>query len=156
MPDARTRRLAGAVAGATVAGLGLSALMMLGERKTGKPSELIDLERRSAAKLGREVPPPDRLPTAGEQALTQGGHLLLSALSGVAYAVATDEEAEMVPSGIAFGLAFYGVAHWLTGPALGVKQPEWRSEPSTIGMHAVNHVLFGLATAAAAKAAIKA
>lgn len=151
------RRAAGAVAGALVAGLGLTAMMMTQEKKTRKASELTDLGRASAHKLGvHHVPTGKRPPDAQEQAVVQGGHLLLSALAGVAYAAATDEDADVLPSGIAFGLAFYGVAHWLTGPLLGVKQPEWRSDAGTIGMHAVNHVAFGLATAAGAKLASRA
>lgn len=141
------------MAGATLAGLGLTAMMMMQKKKTGKPSELTDLERSSARKLGQETPPADELPGTSEQALTQGGHLLLSAVAGATYAAVTEEDTPVVASGVAFGLAFYGLAHWLTGPALGVKQPEWRSGPATIGMHAINHILFGLVTAAGAKAA---
>lgn len=150
------RRTAGAVAGALVAGLGLTAMMMAQEKKTRKASELTDLGRASAHRLGvRQVPAGKRLPSAEEQAVVQGGHLLLSALAGVAYAAATDEDAGVVGSGVAFGLAFYGVAHWLTGPLLGVKQPEWQSDMGTIGMHAANHVAFGLATAAGARLAAR-
>jgi hypothetical protein len=148
------KRTAGAVAGALVAGLGLTAMMMAQEKKTRKASELTDLGRASAHQLGvHHVPTGNGPPDPQEQAVVQGGHLLLSALAGVAYAVATDDDAGVVPSGIAFGLAFYGVAHWLTGPLLGVKQPEWRSDAKTIGMHTINHVAFGLATAAGAKLA---
>lgn len=148
------RRTAGAIAGALVAGLGLTAMMMAQERKTRKASELTDLGRASAHRLGvHHVPPGKRLPDRQEQAVVQGGHLLLSALAGVAYAAATDEDAGVVPSGIAFGLVSYGVTHWLTGPLLGVKQPEWRSDGKTIGMHTVNHLAFGLMTAVGAKLA---
>lgn len=148
------RRTTGAVAGALVAGLGLTVMMMTQEKKTRKASELTDLGRASAHQLGvHHVPAGKRPPDPKEQAAVQGGHLLLSALAGLAYAAATDEDADVLPSGIAFGLAFYGVAHWLTGPLLGVKQPEWRSDSKTIGMHAFNHVAFGLATAAGAKLA---
>lgn len=150
------KRTAGAVAGALIAGLGLTAMMMAQERKTRKASELTDLGRASAHQLGvHHVPSGKRPPGTQEQAVVQGGHLLLSALAGVAYAAATEEDADVVPSGVAFGLAFYGVAHWLTGPLLGVKQPGWRSDGKTIGMHAVNHVAFGLATAAGARLASK-
>ncbi len=150
------RRTAGAVAGALVAGLGLTAMMMAQEKKTRKASELTDLGRASAHRLGvNHVPTGKRVPDAQEQAAVQGGHLLLSALAGAAYAAATDDDAGVVPSGVAFGLAFYGVAHWLTGPLLGVKQPEWRSGGKTIGMHTINHIAFGLATAAGAKLASK-
>lgn len=45
--------------------------------------------------------------------------------------------------------------HWITGPLLGVKKPEWQADAGTIGMHAANHVAFGIATAAGAKLAAK-
>ena len=147
--------MAGAVAGGLAAGMGLTAMLMLQEKKTGKPSELTDLERTGAARIGRDTPPSDKLPGAREQAVIQGGHLLLSALAGATYAAATDDEAGIVPSGIGFGLAFYAVAHWITGPALGLKQPEWKSGLPTIGMHMMNHLLFGLVTTAGAKAATR-
>lgn len=150
------RRMAGAIAGGLIAGLGITAMLMAGEKKSGKPSELTLLERTSAHKLGVHTPPDDRLPNASEQAIVQGGHLLLSAIAGAAYVAVTDEDSAVVSSGILFGLAFYGIAHWLTGPLLGVKQPEWRSDTKTIGMHAANHIAFGLATAAGARAATRA
>ena len=149
-------RTVGAVAGGLAAGLGITALLMRQERTSGTPSELAMLVRTGAARLGRDTPPAEQLPTAREQAAVQGAHLLLSALAGVAYAAVTDEDARVVPSGLAFGLAFYVAAHWLAGPALGLKQPEWRADPATLGMHTANHLLFGLATAAGAKAAVRA
>lgn len=151
------KRMAGAVAGGLVAGLGLTAMMMAGEKKSGKASELAELERASARELGvHHVPPSNRLPDATEQAIVQGGHLLLSAAAGAVYAATVDEKAGVLPSGIAFGLAFYAAMHWITGPLLGVKKPEWQADAGTIGMHAFNHVVFGLATAAGAKAAANA
>jgi hypothetical protein len=149
-------RTVGAVAGGLAAGLGITALLLRQERTSRTPSELAVLARTGAAKLGRETPAADQLPSAGEQAAVQGGHLLLSALAGVAYAAVTDDDARVVPSGLAFGLAFYAAAHWIAGPALGLKQPEWRADRSTLGMHTANHLLFGLATAAGAKAAARA
>lgn len=56
---------------------------------------------------------------------------------------------------MAFGLAFCTVMHWITGPLLGVKKPEWQADAGTIGTHAANHVAFGIATAAGAKLAAK-
>jgi len=147
------RYVAGAVAGALAAGVGISALLIAGERKSGKPSEIADLGRAGVARVGGNPPAADALPSPGEQALVQGGHLALSALAGLAYAAATDEDTAPLPAGLAFGLAFYVAAHWVTGPALGVKAPEWRADPGTIGMHTANHLLFGLATAFAAHAA---
>lgn len=150
------KRMAGAIAGGLVAGLGITAMLMAGEKKSGEPSELALLERTSAQKLGVTVPPDDRLPDATEQAVIQGGHLLLSAAAGAVFVATVDEDAGVVPSGIAFGLAFYAAMHWITGPLLGVKKPEWQSDASTIGMHTLNHVAFGLATAFGAKAASRA
>ena len=148
------RYLAGALAGSLIAGLGITAMMMVGERKSGKPSELIDLQRAGARKLDVPVPDAPALPTGTEQAVAQGGHLLLSGLAGAAYAGATDEDTNPVVGGVLFGLSFYALAHWLTGPLLGVKPPEWRSDHKTIGMHTANHVLFGLVTAFGARAAL--
>jgi hypothetical protein len=145
-------RRAGAIAGALVAGLGLSALLIAGERKSGKPSELVDLERAGARRIGIDVPR-DMIPAASEQAVAQGAHLVLSALAGAAYAAATDEDSGVLLSGVGFGLAFYASMHWIAGPLLGLKAPEWRSDKGTIAMHALNHVLFGLATAAGARVA---
>lgn len=150
------RYLAGAIAGSLVAGLGITALMMAGEKKSGKPSELIDLERAAARKLDVRTPKAADLPTDTEQAVAQGGHLLLSGLAGAAYAAASDEDTDPVIGGVLFGLAFYAVAHWIAGPLLGVKKPEWTSDGKTIGMHTLNHVGFGLVTALAAKGAARA
>ena len=144
------RRMAGAIAGGLVVGLGITAMLIAGERKSGTPSELAMLERAGARGLRVTVPPDDALPSSGEQAVIQGGHLLLSAVAGAAYALATDEDAGIVPSGIGFGLAFYGAMHWIAGPALGLKSPEWQADKATIAMHGVNHLGFGLVTAAGA------
>ena len=73
------RRMIGATAGGLVAGLGLTALLMAGEKKNGKASELTELERASAHQLGVRVPTNGSVPSASEQAIVQGGHLLLSA-----------------------------------------------------------------------------
>jgi hypothetical protein len=146
--------MAGAIAGGLVAGLGITALMIAGERKSGEPSELAKLERTSAHRLGfHPVPPANRLPGPAGQAVIQGGHLLLSAAAGAVFAASVDEDAAVIPSGVAFGLAFYAAMHWVTGPLLGVKRPEWQADAGTIGMHAANHVAFGLATAAGARLA---
>ncbi len=125
------KRMAGAIVGGLVAGLGITAMLMAGETKTGEPSELALLERASAHRLGVDVPPDTHLPNAAEQAVIQGGHLLLSAAAG----------------------AVFAAMHWITGPLLGVKKPEWQANASTIAMYTLNHVAFGLATALGAKAA---
>jgi len=118
------KRMAGAIAGGLVAGLGITAMMMAGEKKSGIPSELTDLERAGARQFGVRSLPSSDLPDAAEQAIVQGSHLLLSAAAGAVYAAIVDEDAGIVPSGIMFGLAFYAAMHWITGPLLGLKKPE--------------------------------
>lgn len=144
-------RTVGAVVGSLIAGLGLTALLVAGERRSGRPNEIVDLERTGLRRLDLDVPDDDALPDAREQATVQGAHLALSAAAGLAYAVLTDEDTPVVTSGIAFGLGLYAVLQWLAGPLLGLKKPEWRSDRVTITMHTVNHVLFGLVTAAFAR-----
>ena len=150
------KRMAGAIAGGLVAGLGLTAMMMAGEKKSGIASELTDLERAGARQLGVRSLPSSDLPDAAEQAIVQGSHLLLSAAAGAVYAAIVDEDAGIVPSGIMFGLAFYAAMHWITGPLLGLKKPEWQADAATIGTHTMVHLVFGVATAAGAKAAANA
>ncbi|MBB3938134.1 hypothetical protein [Aureimonas phyllosphaerae] len=144
-------RLLGAVAGGMTAGICITALLVAGERKSGRPSELADLERAAEARLGLRVRDHGALPGPGEQAVIQGGHLLLSVAAGATYAAVTDEDSGVLSSGILFGLSFYAAMHWIVGPLLGVKKPEWQADPATIGMHTANHLLFGLATAAGAR-----
>lgn len=153
MAHVNTKRWVGALAGGLVAGLGITALLISGERKSGEPSELAKLERAAADKLGLDTPPADQLPSAGEQAFIQGGHLVLGLLAAAAYAAVTDEDTPVVAGGLAFGAAFYVAMHWLIGPALGVKQPEWRVDRATLAMHTINHLVFGLTTAATSRAA---
>ncbi|WP_375382989.1 hypothetical protein [uncultured Sphingomonas sp.] len=148
--------IAGAIAGSLVAGLGITAMMMGGEKKSGKLSELIELQRASARKLDVRTPSGGHLPSTGEQASAQGGHLLLSGLAGIAYGAVTDEDTNPAVGGVLFGLSFYALAHWITGPALGVKASEWTQGGRTIAMHTINHVMFGLVTAFGAHAAARA
>jgi len=147
------RHMAGAVAGGVVAGLVITAILIFGERQSGRPSELAELGRVGEKKVRMETSPADALPSAREQALIQGSHLALSALAGVVYAATVDKDASVVKSGIGFGLAFYTVAHWIAGPLLGLKRPEWQSHVKIIVMHTINHVGFGLITALGARTA---
>lgn len=147
---------AGAIGGGLIAGLGITAMMMAGEKKSGNPSELIALERASAHRFDVRTPKATAMPTGTEQAVAQGGHLLLSGLAAAAYAAASDEDTNPVLGGVLFGLSFYALAHWITGPLLGVKKPEWTNDGKTIGMHSLNHIGFGLVTAFAANAAARA
>ena len=145
------RRATRSVLGGVAAGIGLSAVMLLGEKLSGKPSELIELERKSAAKLGIDTPGGDEPATLAEQVVTHGGHLALSALAGLAYAAAVDEKDDGARSGALFGLAFFVAAYGITGPLLGVTPLPWREEPRRAVQHPLVHTLFGLSMALAAR-----
>ena len=142
----------GALVGSLVGGAAITIMMLAEERKTGRPSELTELARASVARAGVHPPTEGHPPSMREQAATQGGHLLLSALGGLAYAAAFDEDAPVVLSGLGFSAAFYALAHGVTGPVLGVKAPEWRQEPATVRKHLMVHAVFGLLIAAGARA----
>ena len=72
-------RITGAVTGGVVAGLALSAIMLAGEKLTGKQSELIELKRRAVcAVLSRPWGPSDRLKTSPHPALWPAAQLLLT------------------------------------------------------------------------------
>ena len=146
-------RVAGAVAGGLIAGLALSAVMLVGERLGGKPSELIELERKTAAKLDIVTPQGDAPPTAAEQVVTHGGHLALSVLVGLAYATVVDEDRDGVPAGARFGAAFFVADYGIAGPALGVTPLLWRQPPLRAVQHPVVHLLFGMTMALFARRA---
>lgn len=146
-------RTAGAMAGGLAAGVALSAVMLAGEKLSGRPSELIELERKTAARLHLDTRKEDAPATGTEQLLTHGGHLALSALAGLVYAAAVDEENDGVRSGAAFGLAFFVAANGLTGPLLGVTPPPWRERPLRAIQHPVVHALFGVTAALFARRA---
>ena len=149
--DARRRRAGGAVAGGLAAGLALSAVMLLGEKLSGKPSELIELERATASKLDLPVRSGDVPATGTEQLVTHGGHLALSALAGLAYAMMVDEDVDGHAAGAAFGAAFFVAAYGITGPALGVTPLPWRQPLLRAVQHPIVHVLFGLSVALAVR-----
>lgn len=145
------QRTASAVLGGVAAGVGLSAVMLWGERLSGKPSELIELERKTATKLGIETPHGDAPATPVEQFVTHGGHLALSALAGLAYAASVNEDDDSVKSGALFGLAFFVAAYGIAGPLIGVTPPPWREQPLRAVQHPVVHTLFGISMALAAR-----
>ena len=140
-------RAAGAVAGGLAAGLGLSAVMLLGERLSGQPSELIELERKTAAKLGINAGRASEPASEAEQIITHGGHLALSALAGLAYAAVVDDDADGTRAGVAFGSAFFVAAYGVIGPAFGVTPLPWRQPPLRAVQHPLVHILFGVTMA---------
>ena len=141
--------ISGALAGSLVAGLAISALMLAKERGSGEPSDLVVWERKGARDVGLS---PRRGEADGlEQAVAHGGHLALSALGGAAYAAAFEEDAPVVASGLAFGSAFYVACHWVLGPLLRLKPPEWREPPEAVTQHLVVHAVFGVLIALGAR-----
>lgn len=140
-------RATGAMAGGLIAGLTLSAVMILGEKLSGRPSELIELERATADKLDIDTRQGNAPATTTEQIVTHSGHLALSALAGLAYAVTVEEGEDNVISGTMFGLAFFVAAYGITGPLLGVTPLPWRQPPLRAVQHPVVHALFGIAAA---------
>ena len=141
----------GAIGGALLAGSAITAMMMHEEQQTGAASELTKLSRASARQVGPSAPPDKQKPGTAEQTAVQGGHLVLSALAGGAYAASFDEDLGLLTSGIGFGLAFYVMAHVVAGPMLGIKAPEWRQPSGTLAKHTAIHVAFGLITALGAR-----
>ena len=146
----RARWTLGALAGSLLGGVAISAMMVAKESARKEPSDLIQLERALAGRLGLQ---PSRPPGAAEQAIVHGGHLALSALGGAAYAAAFDEDAPVLASGLAFGAAFYVACHWIAGPLLRVKPPEWREPSATIAQPLGVHAVYGVLTALGAWAA---
>ena len=147
------QRVGGAVAGGLLAGLALSAVMLLGEKLSGEPSELIELERATAAKLDIGTPQGDADASVSEQLVTHGGHLALSALAGLAYAASVDKDDDGPAAGAMFGAAFFVAAYGITGPALGVTPLPWRQPLVRTVQHPLVHVLFGLAISHLARGA---
>jgi hypothetical protein len=129
------------------AGIILSALVATMQARQGGPSELAQLERRTAENLGWLHSSEQDAPTIREEAVGHAGHLALSALAGAGYGLATrGRERSPVLSGLAFGLGFHLLAYGMVGPALGVTPKPWRDSPSNQLMHGGLHALFGIVT----------
>lgn len=147
------RELAGGAFGGTVAGLALSVLFLGLERASGKPSDIVQLGRKAAEKLGSPYRyNPDR-PAVEEQAMSHGGHLALSAAMGAVYPLV-----RAIPGfrgaggGLLFGAAFYPLLWGLLGPALGVTPTPREEGAATVTQRIGIHAAFGLITALVANA----
>ena len=145
------RHAAAGAAGGLVAGLVLSGILAGTAAWAGSPSELALLERRSAGRLGLRHRDEWEGPDAGEEAVGHAGHLALSAVAGAGYALAARDRAPPVPAGLAFGLGFYALCYGLLGPALRITPPPNRETRSNLLVRGVNHLLFGVVTAAVAR-----
>ena len=138
------RRLLAGAAGGLAAGLVLSALMARADVKDGT-SELVKLQRRTAAKVRGGEADEQAGSGAGEALMAHGGHLALSALAGAAYGAAT-RNGSPVRDGLLFGAVFWTLAYGVTGPALGVTPAPWRDTAGSLAQHGALHALFGVLT----------
>lgn len=138
---------AGAVGG-TVAGALLSVLFLGLERASGKPSVLIELGRKTAAKLGSPYRYNPSRPALEEQLMSHGGHLALSAAMGATYPLLRP-----LPGlgggagGLLFGAAWYPVMWGALGPALKLTPTPRQEGAAMVAQRAGLHAAFGLVTA---------
>lgn len=143
-----TQELAAGALGGLAGGAAVSALMLAMERRSGTPSELVQLERRAAARAGGPRRRADLPASAQEQAISHGGHLMLSAIAGAVYpAFRRASGRSSLPAGLLFGGAFYALAYGVSAPALGVTKPVWQDAPAATGQRLAVHALFGTITA---------
>lgn len=139
--------LAGAIGG-LVGGAALSVAFLLLERATRENSDLVQIGRRGAWQLGQRHHPLPAPPSAAEELSVHGGHMVLSGVLGVGYAVLRRGLAlGSVPSGLLFGLGFYPLAFGLLGPLLGITKAPWQEKPRLLVQRAVAHAVFGTVTA---------
>ncbi len=121
----------------------------------GGPHELVRLKRRTGAGLGRFERPEWRDASAGEELVSHGGHLALSAAAGAAYGAAKPEGASPLVAGAVFGAGFYALAYGLAGPVLGVSPKLWKDSKASVARHGMLHLVFGVATALVAERVAK-
>ncbi len=144
------RRVVSGTVGGLAAGALLSAIFLVLEAAVDEPSDLVKLKRRTARLAGLTQKPDRARSHAGEQIVAHGGHLALSAASGLAYGIVKPAGLPPVVAGSLFGAAFYGVAYGALGPALGITPRLSRDTTASIVQHGMFHVLFGVATAVTA------
>ena len=153
--NAAARRITAGVIGATVAGVLVSAILVGLEAASGEPSDLVKLKRRSIANLGGAAHADDDDPGIGEQITAHGGHLALSGVSGAIYGALTPEDTSPVMAGSIFGGIFYLLAYGVVGPSLKISPVLWRDSKSSIAIHGLIHMLFGVTTAVVARQAAR-
>ncbi len=142
------REIGAGASGGTIAGLLLSAMLLVQERATGQPNDIVRLGRKTAEKFGSPYRYNPARPALEEQAMSHGGHLVLSAAMGATYpAVRSLPGFRGAGGGLLFGAAFYPLLWGLLGPALGLT-PTPREEGAATVMQRVGiHAAFGLVTA---------
>lgn len=153
--NATARRITAGIIGATAAGILVSAVLAGLEAASGEPSDLIKLKRRSIANLGGAAQADNADPSVGEQIVAHGGHLALSGVSGAIYGALTPDDVSPVVAGSIFGGAFYLLAYGLVGPSARISPVLWRDSRSSIAIHRLIHMLFGITTAVVARQAAR-
>lgn len=147
------RDVAAGALGGTVAGVLLSAVLLGLERATGKPSVLVELGRKTAAKLGSPYRYNPARPAPEEQVMSHGGHLALSAAMGAAWpAFRVLPGMGGAVGGLLFGAGFYPVLWGALGPALGLTPTPREEGVATVAQRVGLHAGFGLVTALVANA----
>jgi hypothetical protein len=138
------RDAAAGAAGGLVAGAVLSGIMLLLERASGEPSDLVKMGRRGARGLDLPHPRLRTAPRTEEQVATHAGHLLLSAALGSGLGVLRRGLGTTAPrAGLVLGLGFYPLAFALLGPLLGLTRAPWRDRPAKVGQNILMHAVFG-------------
>ena len=143
---------AGALGG-TAAGLLLSGMFLGMERVTGKPSVLVELGRKAAAKLGSPYRYNPSKAAPEEQAMSHAGHLALSAAMGAVYpAFHALPGMGGVSGGLLFGAGFYPLLWGALGPLIGLTPTPREEGLATVAQRVALHAGFGLVTALVANA----
>jgi hypothetical protein len=134
--------------GGLAGGLALTVVMLLAKRATGEPSDGVAMLRRGERQLGLPHRQEAARPTMREEAMAEGGHLLLSTALGGGFGVLRRGLGlSAQPAGLVLGLGFYPLAHWLAGPLLGLMRPPWRQQPVKLAQRVALHAVFGAVTA---------
>ncbi len=146
----QARRVISGTVGGLAAGALLSVIFLGLEAAVDEPSDLVKLKRRTGRLVGVAQRRERARSGAGEQVLAHGGHLALSAASGLVYGRVKPDGVPPIVAGTVFGAAFYGLAYGVLGPVLGVTPRLSRDSTASIVQHGMFHVLFGVTTAVTA------
>jgi uncharacterized membrane protein YagU involved in acid resistance len=140
-------RILGGTLGGLVAGLVLSVWMLIGEVVSKTPSQLTQMERQIGQWFGGTTALGSPSITLAEEYAGNFGHLALSAVMGLAYALLVRKGSSVWLSGAIFGAAFYIAAHAIVGPALGLTPGMWNMPRPAFLTGCVINLFFGLCTA---------
>lgn len=135
--------LAGAVGG-LAGGMMMMVVMTMG-KKTGMIDRPLPLRVEQWAEEQAGVT--EKTGAREEEVLSQGMHLVYSALQGAGYgALRAALDAPAIPSGPLYGLGTYGLNLGAILPALDLTKGPANEEPMTVGRRMMMHVAFGMVT----------